>query len=66
MQPEVFAATILALDRAGIQAHVHSIGDRAARIALDAFAAARTANGAQGPWHQMAHLQLVHPVDIAR
>jgi hypothetical protein len=66
MQPEVFAATILALDRSGIQAHVHSIGDRAARIALDAFAAARAANGAQGPVHQMAHLQLVHPSDIPR
>ena len=53
MQPEVFHAAILALDRAGIQAHVHSIGDRAARISLDAFAAARAANP-RGPMHQMA------------
>ena len=66
MQPEVFAAAILALDRAGIQAHVHVIGDRAARISLDAFAAARAANGASAPMHQMAHLQLVHPADIPR
>jgi predicted amidohydrolase YtcJ len=44
---------------------VHSIGDRAARIALDAFAAARRANP-NGPTHQMAHLQLVHPADIPR
>ena len=42
MQPDVFAAAVLALDRAGIQAHVHVIGDRAARIALDAVAAARS------------------------
>ena len=66
MEPEVFAATVLALDRAGIQAHIHSIGDRAARIALDAVAAARETNGANGPTHQMAHLQLVHPIDIPR
>jgi predicted amidohydrolase YtcJ len=66
MQPEIFAATVLELDRKGIQAHVHVIGDRAARIALDAFAAARAANGADGPMHQMAHLQLVHADDIPR
>ena len=66
MQPDVFAAAILALDRAGIQAHVHVIGDRAARIALDAVAAARKTNGSGGPMHQLAHLQLVHPADIPR
>src|SRR6185503_15337062 len=43
-----------------------SIGDRATRIALDAFATARTQNGADGPIHQIAHLQLVHPDDIPR
>jgi predicted amidohydrolase YtcJ len=66
MQPDVFAAMLLALDRAGIQAHVHVIGDRAARIALDAVAAARETNGPRGPTHQLAHLQLVHPADIPR
>jgi len=66
MPPDVFAAAILALDRAGIQTHIHSIGDRATRIALDAFEAARAANGPDGPAHQIAHLQLVHPADIPR
>jgi predicted amidohydrolase YtcJ len=66
MRPDVFKAAILAFDRAGIQTHIHVIGDRAARIALDAFAAARAANGIDGPMHQMAHLQLVHPADIPR
>ena len=66
MQPDVFHATVLALDRAGFQAHVHVIGDRATRIALDAVAAARAANGATGPTHQLAHLQLVHPADVPR
>ena len=66
MQPDVFRAAILALDRVGIQTHIHSIGDRATRIALDAFAAAHAANGPDGPRHQIAHLQLVHPADIPR
>lgn len=66
MQPDVFAASLVALDRANIQAHVHVIGDRAARIALEAVAAARKTNGAGGPVHQFAHLQLVHPTDIPR
>ncbi|HUQ52841.1 MAG TPA: amidohydrolase family protein, partial [Gammaproteobacteria bacterium] len=66
MPPAVYEALIVALDRAGIQVHVHSIGDRGARVTLDAFAAARERNGADRPMHQMAHLQLVHPADIAR
>jgi predicted amidohydrolase YtcJ len=65
MQPDVVRAAVLALDRAGIQTHIHSIGDRAARMALDAVADARAANPS-GPTHQMAHLQLVHPADIPR
>jgi hypothetical protein len=66
MKPEVFEAVVVALDRAGIQAHVHVIGDRAARRSLDAIAAARAASGVNGPMHQLAHLQLVHPSDIPR
>jgi predicted amidohydrolase YtcJ len=66
LPPDVFAAAVLAFDRLGIQTHIHSIGDRATRMALDAFAAARAQNGANGPMHQIAHLQLVHPDDIAR
>jgi predicted amidohydrolase YtcJ len=66
MKPDIFEAMLVALDGAGIQAHVHSIGDRAARMSLDAVAAARAANGANGPMHQLAHLQLVHPADIPR
>ena len=56
----------MGLDRAQIQVHVHSIGDRAARLSLEAFAAARAANGAAGPIHQIAHLQLVDPADLQR
>ncbi len=58
---------IVALDAAGFSAHVHAIGDRAVRDTLDAFAAARAANGHETPGrHHIAHVQFVHPDDIAR
>jgi predicted amidohydrolase YtcJ len=46
--------------------HVHAIGDRAVRTTLDAFAAARAANGERDNRHQIAHLQLVDPADFPR
>lgn len=64
--PDVLQALVVALDRAKLSVHVHAIGDRAARMSLDAVAAARRANGSDGPMHQIAHVQLVHPADIPR
>ncbi|MFN4158002.1 MAG: amidohydrolase [Gemmobacter sp.] len=55
-----------ALDAARFQIHVHVIGDAAARVALDGLAAARAANGDWPALHQLAHLQLVAPADVAR
>lgn len=57
---------VTALDRAGLQVHVHAIGDRAIRMALDAFAAARARNGRRDARHQIAHLELIDPSDIPR
>jgi predicted amidohydrolase YtcJ len=57
---------VTALDREGFQVHFHALGDRAVRNALDAIAAARAANGDSGLRHHLAHLQVVHPVDIPR
>lgn len=56
------------LDKAGWQLHSHAIGDRAVRVALDAYQAARRANGARSRAnrHTIAHLQLVHPSDYPR
>jgi predicted amidohydrolase YtcJ len=59
-------AAIAAADAAGWQVHVHAIGDRAAREALDCFEAARAANGARDNRHTIAHLELVHPDDFPR
>jgi len=54
------------LDKAGFQLHMHVIGDKATRVALDAIAAVRKANGFSNTRPQLAHLQLVDPADIAR
>jgi predicted amidohydrolase YtcJ len=56
----------IALDARGFQVHVHAIGDRAVRTALDAFEAARAANGPNDHRHHIAHIQVVHPDDVAR
>ena len=54
------------IDRAGLQIHVHAIGDLAVRMALDAFEAARAANGPSDNRHHIVHLQLIHPDDLGR
>ncbi|KJL32311.1 amidohydrolase [Microbacterium azadirachtae] len=53
------------LDAAGFALHLHIMGDRGIRVALDAIEAARAANGA-GPRHHIAHLSLVQPDDAKR
>ncbi len=64
--PQRFARLVQKLDAAGLTVHVHAIGDRAVRATLDAFAAARQANGDRDNRHQIAHLQLVDPADFPR
>lgn len=64
--PDQIAAMFAALDAARFQIHVHVIGDRAARAALDGLAAALAANGRWPSLHQLAHLQLVDRADFAR
>ncbi|QBX55005.1 amidohydrolase [Nocardioides seonyuensis] len=65
----VLRQAVLALHTEGFQVHVHTIGDRGVREALDAFAG--TAGvvpraGHREPRHQLAHVQLVHPDDVPR
>jgi predicted amidohydrolase YtcJ len=51
---------------AGFNLHIHVIGDRALRTALDAIEAARAADGVTTTHDSLAHVQLAHPDDIAR
>ncbi|MFF3212892.1 amidohydrolase [Streptomyces sp. NPDC002886] len=66
IDPKVLTEAVARLDRSGFQIHFHALGDRAVREVLDALAEAREANGANDNRHHLAHLQLVHPDDIAR
>jgi predicted amidohydrolase YtcJ len=66
LEPELLRRVVTRLDGTGFQVHVHAIGDRAVRDALDAFRAARTANGHHDLRHHIAHLQVVHPDDLPR
>lgn len=66
VDPELLGRAVTALDGLGFQVHFHALGDRAVREALDALAVARAANGANDNRHHLAHLQVVHPDDLAR
>jgi predicted amidohydrolase YtcJ len=57
---------VSALDAVGFQVHFHAIGDRAVREALDAVEAATKTNGRRDARHHIAHIQVIHPDDIAR
>jgi predicted amidohydrolase YtcJ len=60
------ARMVTLLDSHGFQVHMHTIGDRAVRDALDAVEAAQRANGRRDARHHLAHIQLVHPDDQLR
>lgn len=61
-----FANLVQLADRHHLSVHVHAVGDMAARVALDGFEAARSADGPATPPHTITHLQFVHPDDVQR
>jgi len=65
-EPQLLNKIVAALDKAGFQVHIHADGDGALRESLDAFEFAQDKNGKRDSRHQVAHLELVHPDDIAR
>ncbi|MGL5808626.1 MAG: amidohydrolase [Nocardioides sp.] len=64
VEGEALKTYVAALVAEGFQVHVHAIGDRGVREALDAFEFA----GPDGAdlRHHIAHLQVVDPVDVPR
>ena len=64
--PEALREAVVALDRAGLQVHLHAIGDAAVRSALDAIEAARRAKRPSDLRHHLAHVQVIHPADLPR
>jgi predicted amidohydrolase YtcJ len=65
VDPESLKRYVSAIDGAGFQVHVHAIGDRAVREALDALEAA-AGPARRDLRHHLAHLQVVHPDDLPR
>ncbi|WP_226623699.1 amidohydrolase [Alloyangia pacifica] len=65
-EPEFFKSVCAQADARGLQIAVHSIGDRATQIVLDAFAEARAQNGARDSRHRIEHLEVVREEDFAR
>lgn len=61
-----FAEAAVEIDRRGMQIAVHAIGDRAVRIALDGYEAARRANGPRDSRHRIEHVEMIDPADIPR
>ena len=66
VDPAVLNEAVPILDAAGFQVHFHAIGDRAVRECLDAVEHAIARNGRSDNRHHIAHIQVVHPDDIAR
>ena len=66
VDPDVLYEAVTRLDAAGFQVHMHALGDRALRMALDAVATERDANGRRDARHHIAHLQVTDPADIPR
>lgn len=66
LTPAAFDSLAIALDQAGFQIHVHAIGDRAVRLALDAIEAAQRANGAHDARDHIAHLEMIDTLDLPR
>ena len=66
VEAEELKAAVTRLDAEGFQVHIHAIGERAVREALDAFESARAANGSNDHRHHIAHIQVVHPDDVPR
>jgi predicted amidohydrolase YtcJ len=69
-EPYIDAATLSRyvgeFDQEDFAVHLHTLGDRATRIALDAIQAARRANPSGGPRHTITHLVHPSPDDIRR
>jgi len=63
---DLLAAALTELDWHGFQVHMHAIGDRAVRNALDAVQAARSTNGSNDNRHHIAHIQVIQPEDVPR
>jgi len=64
--PDRVKQMVLERDKAGFQITLHAIGDLSNRSALDAYAAARAANGKRDSRHKIEHAQVVAASDVLK
>jgi len=65
-EPGRFAELATQADKQGLIVHVHALGDRAVKEALNGIEAARKANGNSGLPHTLTHIQFADPEDFPR
>ena len=53
-------------NKAGFPVHTHAIGDKAAKMILDAYQAVETETGGFGVRNAICHLQCIRPEDVQR
>ncbi|MDX2150527.1 MAG: amidohydrolase [Bryobacteraceae bacterium] len=61
---DAYKKAIAACDAFGLQIYTHAIGDRAIRLALDAYQAVKAENRNQR--HRIEHIETLHPADLPR
>jgi predicted amidohydrolase YtcJ len=63
---DAFAELVCELDARRFQVLIHAVGDRGVHVALDAIERARDVNGPRDARHQLVHVELLAPADLAR
>jgi predicted amidohydrolase YtcJ len=66
VSPADLRAAVKQFDARGLRVKMHVAGPGAARVALDAIAAARAANPRSSRRHELAHTNLIAPQDMDR
>lgn len=64
--PDKYKSFVAELDRRGIQIFTHAIGDRAIRLALDAYEGAAMKNATKDARHRVEHIEDASAADIPR
>jgi predicted amidohydrolase YtcJ len=64
--PSAYEAVVERAMGCGLQVNTHAIGDRGARVVLDAYARATAATGTTDGRHRVEHAQVLAPEDIPR
>src|SRR5207245_10334037 len=65
-EPAKYQSAITELDRRGLQIFTHAIGDKAVRLALDAYQQAAATNHAHDARPRIEHIETITAQDIPR